>query len=261
MERAPRLRFGAVSASERHPGPAQRLLRGRPRAGPPRAAAVLGRPRHERDAQVDPGPLRRRGRVPDRQPRPARRGLRGDRGARRGSSARARSTSSTRARSSPRDFIVPAIKANAHLRRRLPAVHRARPAADREARGRARARQRLRHDRPRLHRQGQRPGPHRGHDRDARAGAEGDRAGALVADGPRGGDRLRPRARHPGQGGHRGRRRTRSTTTSGAAPRRAAGSRTSTTPPRTTSSSSSRARRRRPTSPSRSSSASSAACR
>ena len=58
----------------------------------------------------------------------------------------------------------------------------------------------LRHDRPRLHRQGQRPGAHRGDDRDARARAEGDRAGALLADGPRGGDRLRARARHPGQG-------------------------------------------------------------
>ena len=45
-----------------------------------RAAALLRRPRHERDAQVDPGLLRGRGRVPHRQPRPARRGLRGDRG-------------------------------------------------------------------------------------------------------------------------------------------------------------------------------------
>ena len=90
------------------------------------------------------------------------------------------------------------------LRPRLPAVHRARPAADRQARGRVRAQARLRHDRPRLHRQGQRPGPDRGDDRDARARAEGDRAGARLADGPRGGDRLRARARHPGQGRHRG---------------------------------------------------------
>ena len=85
------------------------------------------------------------------------------------------------------------------LRRRLPAVHRARPAADREAGRRVRARGRLRHDRPRLHRQGQRPGADRGDGRDARTRAEGDRAGALVADGPRGGDRLRARARHPDQ--------------------------------------------------------------
>ena len=91
------------------------------------------------------------------------------------------------------------------LRRRLPAVHRARPAADRPARGRARARVGLRHDRPRLHRQGQRPGPDRGDGRDPGAGAADDRPGALLADGPRGGDRLRPRARHPGQGRHRGR--------------------------------------------------------
>ena len=59
---------------------------------------------------------------------------------------------------------------------------------------------------------------------------------------------------------HRGGRPTRSTTTSGGAPRRGAGSRTSTTPPRTTSSSSSPAPRRRPTSRRRSSSASRGAC-
>ena len=63
---------------------------------------------------------------------------------------------------------------------------------------------RLRHDRPRLHRQGQRPGPDRV-DRDrARPRDEDHRAGARLADGPRGGDRLRARARHPGQGRHRG---------------------------------------------------------
>ena len=107
----------------------------------------------------------------------------------------------------------------------------------------------LRHDRPRLHRQGQRPGAHRGHRGHARARAEDHRAGALVGDGPRRGDRLRARARHPGQGRHRGRRRTRSTTTCGVARARASGSRTSRTRPRTTSSSSSRAPRRRPTSP------------
>ena len=85
------------------------------------------------------------------------------------------------------------------VRRRLPAVHRARAPADRQTRRRACARQRLRHDRPRLHRQGQRPGAHRGDRGHARARAEGDRAGALVADGARGGDRLRARARHPDQ--------------------------------------------------------------
>ena len=88
------------------------------------------------------------------------------------------------------------------LRRRLPALHRARPPADRQARRRVRAPLRLRHDRPRLHRQGQRPGADRGHGRHAGAGAQGDRAGALVADGPRRGDRLRAQARDPGQGRH-----------------------------------------------------------
>ena len=88
------------------------------------------------------------------------------------------------------------------LRRRLPAVHRARPAADRQARRRVRAPHGLRHDRAWLHRQGQRPGADRGHGRDARARAQGDRAGALVGDGPRRGDRLRAQARDPGQGRH-----------------------------------------------------------
>ena len=99
-----------------------------------------------------------------------------------------------------RDFIVPAIKANADLRRRLSAVHRARPAAHRQARRRVRARDGLRHDRPRLHRQGQRPGPHRGDDRDAGPGAEDHRARARLEDGPRRGDRLRAQARYPRQG-------------------------------------------------------------
>ena len=102
------------------------------------------------------------------------------------------------------DYVAAGDQGQRPLRRRLPALHRARPAADRQARGRLRAQHRLRHDRPRLHRQGQRPGADRGHRRDPGAGAEDDRPGALLADGPRGGDRLRPRARHPGQGRHRG---------------------------------------------------------
>ena len=102
------------------------------------------------------------------------------------------------------EFVAAGDQGQRALRRRLPALHRAGPAADRQARRRVRAAQRLRHDRPRLHRQGQRPGPDRGDGGDARAGAEDDRAGALLADGPRGGDRLRARARHPGQGRHRG---------------------------------------------------------
>ena len=62
---------------------------------------------------MDPGLLRGRGRLPDRQPRPARRGLRGDRGQGAASSARSSATSSTPASASPTEFVAPAIKANA----------------------------------------------------------------------------------------------------------------------------------------------------
>ena len=136
------------------------------------------------------------------------------------------------------DFIVPAIKANAIYGLGYPLFTAlGRPLIAKWAVEIARA-DRLRHHRARLHRQGQRPGPHRGDDRDARARAEGHRAGPRLADGPRRGDRLRPRARDPRQGRDRVGARTRSTTTSGGAPRRASGSRTSSTRRRTTSSSS-----------------------
>ena len=161
-----------------------------------------------------------------------------------------------------REYVAPAIKANALYGDYPLFTALGRPLIAKLAVEYAR-RTRLRHDRPRLHRQGQRPGADRGDRRDARPRAEGDRAGALLADGARGGDRLRARARHPDQVPQRRgprRRRTRSTTTSGAAPRRAAGSRTSTTRPRTTSSSSSRAPSRRPMRPRSWSSSSSAAC-
>ena len=137
------------------------------------------------------------------EPRPARRGLgrrhRQGRGARRRRDGRRR-----RARGVRRALRAAAIKANALYGGGYPLFTAlGRPLIAKLAvRGRPRAR--LRHDRPRLHRQGQRPGPDRGHDRDARPRAEGDRARARVADGPRGGDRLRPRARDPGQGRHRG---------------------------------------------------------
>ena len=155
--------------------------------------------------QVDPGLLRRRGRLPDRQPRPARRGLRGDRGQGARSSARVECHVVDAREEFAREYLAPAIRANALYGGGYPLFTAlGRPLIAKLAVEYARAR-RLRHDRPRLHRQGQRPGPDRGDDRDARARAEGDRAGALLADGPRGGDRLRARARHPGQGRHRGR--------------------------------------------------------
>ena len=99
-----------------------------------------------------------------------------------------------------REYVAPAIKANALYGGGYPLFTAlGRPLIAKLAVEYARS-DGLRHDRPRLHRQGQRPGADRGDGRDARARAEGDRAGALVADGPRGGDRLRARARHPDQG-------------------------------------------------------------
>jgi hypothetical protein len=68
-----------------------------------------------------------------------------------------------------REYVPAGDQGQRRLRRRLPAVHRARAPADRQAGRRVRAQVGLRHDRPRLHGQGQRPGPHRGHGRDARA--------------------------------------------------------------------------------------------
>ena len=177
-------------------------LRGRSLARPPRAAALQRRARHERDAQVDPGAVPGRGGGADREPGAAGRGLRGDPG---------QGVEPRRARL-PRGRRPRGVRARVHrardqgqrdLRARLPAVHRARPAADRQARGAVRTRVGLRHDRPRLHRQGQRPGPDRRDRRHARARAQGDRTGARLADGPRGGGRLRARARDPGQRRHR----------------------------------------------------------
>ena len=104
-----------------------------------------------------------------------------------------------------REYVLPAIQANADYGDGYPLFTAlGRPLIAKLAVEYAR-RTGLRHDRPRLHRQGQRPGADRGDDRDAGAGAEGDRAGALVGDGARRGDRLRAQARHPGQGRHRDR--------------------------------------------------------
>ena len=89
-----------------------------------------------------------------------------------------------------REYVLPAIKANALYGDYPLFTALGRPLIAKLAVEHAR-KSRLRHDRPRLHRQGQRPGADRGDRRDARPRAEGDRAGALLADGPRGGDRLR----------------------------------------------------------------------
>ena len=80
---------------------------------------------------------------------------------------------------------------------RLPARDRAGPAADRPAPRRGRPARGRRRGRPRLHRQGQRPGPLRRRRPRPRSGAGGGRPDA-GRDGPdpRPGDRLRRRARH-----------------------------------------------------------------
>ena len=104
-----------------------------------------------------------------------------------------------------REYVLPAIKANAIYGLGYPLFTAlGRPLIAKLAVEYARG-TRLRHDRPRMHRQGQRPGPDRGDDRDTCARAEGDRAGPLVADGPRRGGRVRARARDPGQRRRRGR--------------------------------------------------------
>ena len=66
------------------------------------------------------------------------------------------------------DYVLPAIKANALYGGGYPLFTAlGRPLIAKLAVEHAR-RARVRHDRPRLHRQGQRPGPDRGDDRDAR---------------------------------------------------------------------------------------------
>ena len=95
------------------------------------------------------------------------------------------------------DYCVPALKANALYENRYPLVSAlSRPvivkhlvAAAKEARRRRR--------RPRLHRQGQRPGALRGLHPGARPAPRGDRAGARLGDDPRGQHPLRLRPRHP----------------------------------------------------------------
>ena len=102
--RTPHLRShhpAARPGGRARPRAGDRILRGEPRRGEPCLPPLLRRPGHERDAQVDPGRVRGRGRHAHGQPRPAGRGLRGRRGQGEAASAPSRRTSSTRARSSP----------------------------------------------------------------------------------------------------------------------------------------------------------------
>ena len=139
--------FAAMTdSSPRDFPPENGFLRGRPGRGSPCAAALFRRPRHERDVEVDPGRVFRRGRLPDGQPRPAGRGLRGDR--RQGPASRRAGVHVLDARGS--SARVPPTH---DPRRRGPTattrVPRASAPVDRQARGR-RARRPAATRRPRL---------------------------------------------------------------------------------------------------------------
>ena len=75
-----------------------------------------------------------------------------------------------------RDYVFPMFRANALYEGAYLLGHLDRPAADREAPGRDRARGRRRCDRPWRHRQGQRPGPLRALRLCPRPQDQGDRA-------------------------------------------------------------------------------------
>ena len=84
-----------------------------------------------------------------------------------------------------REYVLPAIKANAIYGLGYPLFTAlGRPLIAKLAVEYA-LQTGLRHGRPRLHRQGQRPGADRGHGGHAGPGAQGDRARPLLADGPR----------------------------------------------------------------------------
>ena len=98
------------------------------------------------------------------------------------------------------DFLVPALKANALYEGRYPLVSALSPAGDRQAPGRGGPRARRRRRRPRLHRQGQRPGPLRGVDPRPGARPRDARARPRVGHDPRGRHPLRLPQRHPHHG-------------------------------------------------------------
>ena len=91
-----------------------------------------------------------------------------------------------------RDFLAPALKANALYEGKYPLVSALSRPVIVEAPRRRGPRARRRRRRPRLHRQGQRPGALRGVDAGARARPRGARAGARVGHDPRGLDRATP---------------------------------------------------------------------
>ena len=95
-------------------------------------------------------------------------------------------SSSTPARSSPDDFVRPGPQGQRPVRGPLPAGVGAVPAGHRQAPGRRGPRARRRRGRPRLHRQGQRPGPLRGVDPGPGPRPRGPRPGAGVGHDPRG---------------------------------------------------------------------------
>ena len=121
--RAGRDRLRRRPCPTRCPRPSCRFLSGRSRASRSRPAAVLGRPRHQRHGEVDPGALRGRDRDADGGPRPARRGLRRRR--RQGRDLGAVEAGVVDAREEfANDYVLPAIRANGSTAG-LSALHRA----------------------------------------------------------------------------------------------------------------------------------------
>ena len=96
-----------------------------------------------------------------------------------------------------RYFVFPALMAGALYQGVYP-LATALPGRSSPADGRRRARRRRHGRRPRLHRQGQRPGALRCHRPGPRARPEDRRPAPRVGDGPRVGDRVRAGAQHPG---------------------------------------------------------------
>ena len=98
------------------------------------------------------------------------------------------------------EYCAPALQANALYENRYPLVSAlSRPVIVKHLVAAAKAPRRRRR-RPRLHRQGQRPGALRGVHPRPQPGPRGHRAGAVVGDDPRGQHPLRLRPRHPDRG-------------------------------------------------------------